>query len=100
MERVLPWSALCELIAPSYPKPGNGRSPVPVERLLRLYFLQHWFNLSDPTVEEALSDSQAMRGLLGIDLSREPVAGETTAGHSRCRRLSSFRDRSTEARPG
>jgi transposase, IS5 family len=50
MERVVPWSALCELIAPSYPKPGNGRSPAAVERLLRLYFLQHWFNLSDPAV--------------------------------------------------
>jgi len=40
MERVVPWSALCELIAPSYPKPGNGRPPVAVERMLRLYFLQ------------------------------------------------------------
>jgi IS5 family transposase len=78
MERVVPWSALCELIAPFYPKPGNGRPPVAVERMLRLYFLQHWFNLSDPAVEEALSDSQAMRGFVGIDLGREPVPDETT----------------------
>ena len=61
MERVVPWSALCGLIAPFYPKPGNGRPPVGVERMLRLYFLQQWFNLSDPAVEEALYDSVAMR---------------------------------------
>ena len=55
----MPWSALCGLIEPVYPKPGNGRPPVGVERMLRIYFLQHWFNLSDPAVEEALYDSQA-----------------------------------------
>ena len=51
---------LCALIEPFYPKPGNGRPPVGVERMLRIYLLQHWFNLSDPAVEEALYDSQAM----------------------------------------
>src|SRR6516162_3489283 len=50
MERVVPWSALCALIEPFYPKPGNGRPPIGVERMLRLYFLQQWFNLSDPAV--------------------------------------------------
>jgi len=54
MERVVPWPALCVLIEPFYPKPGNGRPPVGVERMLRIYFLQQWFNLSDPAVEEAL----------------------------------------------
>ena len=77
MERVVPWSALCAL-EPFYPKPGNGRPPVGVERMLRLYFLQQWFNLSDPAVEEALYDSLAMRGFVGIDLGREPVPDETT----------------------
>jgi hypothetical protein len=48
------WSALCALIEPFYPKPGNGRPPGGVERMLRIYFLQQWFNLSDPAVEEAL----------------------------------------------
>ncbi len=57
MERVVPWSALCALIEPFYPKPGNGRPPIGVERMLRLYFLQQWFNLSDPAAEEALYDS-------------------------------------------
>jgi hypothetical protein len=61
MERVVPWSALCALIDPFYPKPGNGRPPIGVERMLRIYFLKHWFNLSDPAVEEALYDSLAMR---------------------------------------
>jgi IS5 family transposase len=78
MERVVPWSALLALIEPFYPKPGNGRPPVGVERMLRIYFLQQWFNLSDPAVEEALYDSQAMRRFVGIDLGREPVPDETT----------------------
>ena len=78
MERVVPWPALCELIEPFYPKPGNGRPPVGVARMLRIYFLQHWFNLSDPAVEEALYDSLAMRRFVGIDLGREPVPDETT----------------------
>src|SRR5215467_544496 len=73
MERVVPWSGLCALIEPFYPKPGNGRPPIGVERMLRIYFLQHWFNLSDPAVEEALYDSQAMRRFVGIDLGREPI---------------------------
>jgi len=54
MERVVPWPGLCGLIEPFYPKAGNGRPPVGVERMLRIYFLQQWFNLSDPAVEEAL----------------------------------------------
>ena len=59
MERVVPWPALCGLIAPFYPIPGNGRPPIGVERMLRIYFLQQWFNLSDPAVEEALYDCAA-----------------------------------------
>ena len=78
MERVVPWAALCRLIEPFYPKPGNGRPPIGVERMLRLYFLQQWFNLSDPAVEEAVYDSQTMRHFAGIDLGREPVPDETT----------------------
>ena len=78
MERVVPWSALCALIEPFYPKPGNGRPPIGVERMLRIYFLQQWFNLSDPAAEEALYDSSAMRRFVGIDLGCEPVPDETT----------------------
>ena len=78
MEQVVPWAKLCALIEPHYPKVGGGRPPVGVERMLRIYFLQQWFNLSDPAVEEALYDSVVMRGFVGIDLRREPVPDETT----------------------
>src|SRR5271166_1282680 len=78
MERVVPWCELCGLVEPHYPKAGNGRPPVGVERMLRVYFLQQWFNLSDPAVEEALYDSAVMRGFVGIDLGCEPVPDETT----------------------
>jgi transposase, IS5 family len=78
MERVAPWSGLCALIAPFHPKPGNGRPPVGVERMLRLYFLQQWFNLSDPAVDGVLHGSLAMRRFVGIGLGREPVPDETT----------------------
>ena len=78
MEQVVPWQQLCALIEPHYPKAGNGRPPVGVERMLRIYFLQQWFNLSDPAVEEALYDSVVMRHFVGIDLGREPVPDETT----------------------
>ena len=78
MDRVVPWRALCARIEPVYPKAGNGRPPVGVERMLRMYFLQHWFNLSDPAVEEALYDSPPLRAFVGIDLGQEPVPDETT----------------------
>src|SRR5438477_937465 len=78
MEQVVPWCELCALVAPHYPKPGNGRPPIGVERMLRIYFLQQWFNLSDPAVAEALYDSSAVRRFVGIDLGREPVPDETT----------------------
>ena len=71
MERIMPWKELEAAIEPVYPKGGvtaGGRPPVPLERLLRIYFLQLWFNLSDPAVEEAMYDSAAMRSFVGIDL--------------------------------
>ena len=78
MELVVPWAELVALVEPHYPKAGNGRRPVGLERMLRIYFLQQWFNLSDPAVEEALYDSPLMREFVGIDLGREPVPDETT----------------------
>lgn len=79
MERIIPWRDLVEAIEPFYPKPrGAGRRPVGIERMLRIYFLQHWFNLSDPGAEEALYDSRAMRNFVGIDLGAEPAPDETT----------------------
>jgi IS5 family transposase len=78
MDQVVPWRDLCVLIEPVYPKPGNGRPPIGLERMLRVYFLQQWFNLSDPGVEEALYESLSMRRFADIDLGREPVPDETT----------------------
>jgi transposase, IS5 family len=81
MDRIVPWKELGEAIEPIYPKGGGeagGRPPVPLERMLRIYFLQLWFNLSDPAVEEALYDSASMRHFAGIDLGTEPVPDETT----------------------
>ena len=79
MDKIVPWEGLCEVIEPFYPKPeGAGRPPIGLERMLRIHFLQHWFNLSDPAVEEALYDSRAMRRFVGIDLGREPAPDETT----------------------
>lgn len=78
MDRIVPWNALCALIEPFYPKAGNGRPPVGLERMLRIYFLQNWFNLSNPAVEEALYDSLSMREFVGIDLGREAAPDETT----------------------
>jgi len=78
MEAVVPWSDFCALISPFYPKAGNGRPPIGLERMLRIYLLQQWFNLSDPGAEEALYDSNSMRRFVGIDLGREPVPDETT----------------------
>lgn len=78
MDQVVPWAELCAVIEPYYPKAGNGRPPVGVQRMLRVYFLQQWFNLSDPGVEEALYDSAVMRSFVGVDLGQEPVPDETT----------------------
>lgn len=79
MDEIIPWRGLCKVIKPFYPKrKGAGRPPVGLERMLRIHFLQHWFNLSDPAVEEALYDSRAMRQFVGIDLGSEPAPDETT----------------------
>jgi IS5 family transposase len=78
MEQIVPWAALCEVIEPHYAKAGNGRPPVGLERMLRMYFVQHWFNLADVACEEALLDSTALRRFVGIDLGRERVPDGTT----------------------
>ena len=78
MEQVVPWQELSAVIEPHYPKAGNGRPPVGLERMLRMYFVQHWFNLADEACEEALLDSTALRHFVGIDLGRERVPDGTT----------------------
>ena len=78
MDVVVPWAELEALIDPYYPKAGKGRHPVGLSIMLRIYFLQHWFNLSDPGAEDALYDSPALRGFAGVDLGRSAAPDETT----------------------
>src|SRR3954462_9273116 len=83
MERVGPWARLGGRLAPLYPKGERCRPPVPLERMLRVYFVQQWYGLSDEGVEEAFYDSQALRGFAGIALTRDPVPDATTVLHFR-----------------
>lgn len=83
MERLMPWSAFCELIEPYYPKVGNGRPPVGLERMLRMYCIANWFNLSDEACEDALYDVPVFREFCRIDLGRERVPDATTLLHFR-----------------
>ena len=53
MDAVIPWEPIKALIEPHYPKAGNGTQPLPLERMLRIYFMQQWFNLSDPGAEDS-----------------------------------------------
>lgn len=78
MEEVVPWRELESLIEPHYAKAGKGRRPVGLSMLLRIYFLQQWFNLSDPGVEEALYESPVLRRFACVDLGRAAVPDETT----------------------
>ena len=78
MESVVPWRALVGLIEPHYPKAGNGRRPYPLAVMLRIYFLQQWYQLSDPGAEEALYDIQSMRAFAGLELGRDAIPDETT----------------------
>jgi len=83
MEGVVPWARLVERLAPLYPKGERGRPPIGLERMLRLYFLQQWYGLADEALEDALYDSQALRGFAGIELGRDPVPDATTVLHFR-----------------
>lgn len=78
MNAIVPWTALCEVVRPYYAKGVGGRPPIGLERMLRIHFIQHWFNLADEACEEALYDSASLRRFAGIDLGREPVPDATT----------------------
>jgi len=78
MEQIIPWAELQGLIEPHYPKGENGRPPVGLAIMLRVYFLQQWFNLSDPGAEEALYESPVLRRFAGVDLGRAPAPDEST----------------------
>ncbi|MES7775014.1 IS5 family transposase [Cutibacterium acnes] len=80
MDRVVPWAELVALIEPYAPKAGpkGGRPPFAVEKLLRIHFLQQWFGLSDPAVEEALYDTPLLASFVGLDLGVDVVPDEST----------------------
>ncbi len=78
MDSVIPWEELLKIVRRKYPKKGNGRQPMPVERMLRIYFLQQWYGLSDPAMEDALYDSESMRRFARIDLDADVIPDETT----------------------
>ncbi len=79
IETATPWPALVAVLLPYYPKgDGRGRPPIGLERMLRMYIAQQCFGLSDEGVEDAIYDSQAIRGFVGIDLTHESAPDATT----------------------
>jgi transposase, IS5 family len=78
MNKVIPWERLIAVVEPHYKKPGPGRRPMDLEMMLRIYFLQHWFDLSDPAAEDAIYDSESMRRFVGIELGQETIPDEST----------------------
>jgi IS5 family transposase len=78
MDAVIPWARLLALIEPHYPKAGRGRQPLGLEKMLRIYFLQQWFNLSDPQAEDAIYDSESMRRFARVELGDDVIPDETT----------------------
>src|ERR1035441_2742667 len=84
MNQVVPWSELLALVEPFYPKAGNGRQPVGLAIMLRTYFLQQWFSLSDPGMEEAFYESPVLRRFAGVDLgvAAPQIFATRTSPHS------------------
>ena len=80
MNLVVPWAELVSLIAPHAPQPGakGGRPPFAVDTMLRIHFLQQWFNLSDPAMEEALYDTALFREFAGLDVGEDHLPDEST----------------------
>ena len=76
MEAILPLDELLKPILKHYPKPGKGRQPIPAQVMLRIYFLQQWYGLSDPGMEDSLYDVESMRRFAGVTL--EAIPDETT----------------------
>ena len=78
MNRLMPWPELCSLVEPHYPKAGNGRPPIGLERMLRMYWVANWFNLADEACEDAMYDIAVFREFCGFDLGRERIPDATT----------------------
>ena len=78
MDRVVPWSDLVAQIAPFMPEGKRGRPPFPLESLLRIHFMQQWFTLSDPAMEEALHDMPLFRDFAGLGGWDDRLPDEST----------------------
>lgn len=78
MDAVIPWGRLLARVEPHYPKAGNGTQPLPMEPMLRIYFMQQWFNLSDPAAEDSLYESESMRRFAGLELGEDRIPDEST----------------------
>jgi len=76
MEEILPWKVLLGVVRRHYPKRGSGRPPIGLEPMLRIYFMQQWYGLSDPAMEDSLYDITAMRRFAGLSFNEIP--DETT----------------------
>jgi IS5 family transposase len=83
MDKVIPWEELLQDIKKYYPKAGNGRQPIPLARMLRIYFMQQWYGLSDPAMEDALYDIESLRRFADIDIEVDVIPDETTILHFR-----------------
>jgi len=83
MDSIIPWKEFVSLIEPHYPKSGKGRRPMPLESMLRIYFMQQWFQLSDPGMEDALYDSYSMQRFAKLEVGRDAIPDETTILHFR-----------------
>jgi len=89
MDRVVPWSALVQVVEPYYPKAKTGHPPFPIESMLRIHYLQQWFALSDPAMEEALQDMPIFREFAELGEGLERLPDESTILRPRTRRRSS-----------
>jgi IS5 family transposase len=78
MNQIIPWEELLQIVKKYYPVAGNGRHPMPMERMLRIYFIQQWYGLSDPAMEDALYDIESMRRFADINIEVDVIPDETT----------------------
>ena len=78
MDQIIPWEKLMNIIYPHYPKAGNGRRPMNLLMMIKIYCLQQWYNLSDPAMEEAIYDRISFQRFLKLDLMIDRVPDETT----------------------
>ena len=79
MDQVVPWAQLIALIEPHYSNKGRrGRTPMPIQSMLRIYFMQQWYAMSDPAMEDALYEIESMRRFTGLELIDDALPDEST----------------------